>query len=318
MKKILPEFRFPKRWLLLGLVPMALLAYLIWVAAPKQTTTGKPEVLSSETISPLGAPQPVVLPAPPRLEGTLMLDSVKAQSFLVYDLNSGATLAQREPVQPVAIASITKLMTGLVIYRTMPSFRQTITITPEDLYSVEPKLGLKVGDKITVGDLFYAMLVGSANDAALALANHVEADTGENFVELMNNAATELGMANSHFSNPLGFDSESNYSTAEDLHKLIQEIQKYQAFNLVGRNQTYSFISNAGIEYSVQSTNKLIKDNKELYAIKTGYTDLAQGAMITESRDRNHPFIIIVLDSPDREADTLTLRSQILKNYVWP
>jgi D-alanyl-D-alanine carboxypeptidase len=318
MNEILSKFLNYKKWLLVP-VALAFLALLIFALSPhgNNSPINKPAVLGSETITPLGIPSESERLAPPRLDGTMSLEAIKAKSFLVYDINSGAVLAARESNQPVAIASVTKLMTGLVAYRTMPSFKQNIIITGKDLFAVEPSLGLKSGDHVAIGDLFYAMLVGSANDAALTLANHVEAETAENFVTLMNRTAESLGMANSHFSNPLGFDSEANYSTANDLRKLIEEVQKYQAFNLVGRNQSYSFAGTLGIQYSVKATNQLIKENKELYAIKTGYTNLAQGAMITESRDQAHPFVIIVLDSPNREDDTLNLRSQILKNYSW-
>jgi D-alanyl-D-alanine carboxypeptidase len=316
MKVLSEKFSFSKKWFLLLPLAAALLIYPVLAFAPSGTTAS-PTVLSSETVSPLGTPELPPQPAAPHLEGELNLDNIQAKSFLVYDVSSGAILADQETNQPVAIASLTKLMTALVVYENMPSFKETITVTPKDLFAVEPSLGLVVGDQITVGDLFYAMLVGSANDAALALANHVETETGQNFIELMNATAKKLGMTNTHFSNPLGFDSEANYSTANDLHQLVQAVQERQAFSLVGRNQSYSFASVAGNKYSVKATNTLIGGNKGLYAIKTGFTNLAQGAMITESREPGHSFIIIVLDSPNRENDTLALRSQILKNYVW-
>lgn len=318
MKNPFPKFTVSPKWLIPVPVALVLLAYPFLASAPTATPAPSPEVLGSETVSPLGLPQDQDKATPPRLEGQLSLDSIKAKSFLAYDVNSGSMLAEKESTQPVAIASITKLMTALVVYKNTPSFKTNILITGKDLFAIEPVLGVKTGDQITANDLFYAMLVGSANDAALTLANHVEIETGKSFIEMMNATAQELGMANSHFSNPLGFDSEANYSTANDLKILIQAIKQYQAFSLVGRNQGYSFTSLNGTQYSVKTTNKLIQGNKELYAIKTGYTDLAQGAMITEIRGTGHSFIVIVLDSPNREDDTLALKSEIEKKYVWP
>lgn len=316
VKKVL-QFIFGKKLLLAIPIIAGFLLYPFLAKAPEHISKPNPSVLGVETINPLGQPLEPKKIYPPKLARELSLNSVQAKSFLVYDVNSGEVLTERNSNTPLAIASVTKLMTGLVAYRSFPSFKNTIVVDSNDQFNVDPNLNLRVGDEIEISDIFYAMLVGSANDAALTLANHAESYTKQNFVDSMNDTAKQLEMNSTHFSNPLGFDSEANYSTAQDLKKLISAVQEYQAFNLVGRTQSYSFTSKSGHEYAVKATNKLIDNNKELYAIKTGYTNLAQGAMITQIREQNHPFVIIVLDSPSRENDTLFLKSEVLKNYVW-
>lgn len=293
--------------------------YPLLAVAPLSLPTGDPRVEGAATISPLGMPNNKGSDniAKPKLIGAIDLTTVQARSFLVFDSGTGETLAEKNPKQPVAIASLTKLMTGLVAYNHISSFRQTIMVQSDDQFNVDPVLGLKTGEEVSVSDLFYSMLIGSANDAALTLANHTEQTTGKNFVDLMNDQAKSLGMEDTHFSNPLGFDSEANFSTAADLAKLINKVREYQAFSLSGKEQSYAFTSSSGSRYGVKATNKLTASYPDLFAVKTGFTNQAQGAMVTEVKDKQVAFTIIILDSPNRENDTLNLRSQILKNYSW-
>lgn len=311
------KFIYSKKFIFTAPV-LAVIAVLgVALLTPKNIYTAQQKVFGADAANLLGPPKTPEISKVPRLDSELNLSQVKAKSFLVYDAKTGYILTLKNSDQPVAIASITKLMTGLVVYENISSFKQTINISSNDIFEVEPVLNLKIDDQIEAGDLFYAMMVGSANDAALALANFVESYYNKPFVDLMNETSKRIGMKDTHFSNPLGFDSESNYSTAADLQKLVQETKKYQAFSLTGKNQNYTFSSVLGNEYSVKATNKLTKDNEDLFAIKTGFTNLAQGAMITEVKNNNNNFVIIVLDSQDREQDTLILASEIKEKYIW-
>jgi len=150
------------------------------------------------------------------------------------------------------------------------------------------------------------------------LANYVERKQSRPFREVMNQEAQGLGMADSHFSNPLGFDSDTNYSTASDLKLLVEATRQYRAFTLVSRENVYEFNSAGGNFYRVKATNTLLKADPEVFAIKTGYTDLAQGSMITEVHHNGQEFVIIVLNTPDREGDTLALKKAVLSAYSWP
>jgi D-alanyl-D-alanine carboxypeptidase len=256
---------------------------------------------------------PVVLP---ELLRPLNLAGIRAKSFLVYDTESGLALAEQNTDSSLPIASLTKLMTAYVAYQNV-SLRQTIIINSGDQLDTSPALNLRSGDAVELQDLFNAMLVGSANDAAQAVANHTAKLTGKKFTTLMNDAASQLGMTGTRFSNPLGFDSETNYSTAADIQRLVQAIKQYPAFSLHARSGSYAFTSEQGTSYSVRATNKLVGTDREVYAIKTGYTEEALGAMVTEIRHNGHSFIIIVLASPDREEDTLKLKREIVKSYAW-
>lgn len=238
--------------------------------------------------------------------------SVKAESYLIFSEDSGNIIASRKPDTPMAIASITKLMTALVTLK-YGDLDRSWAINSASTSTVRPVLGLVLGDKVKVSDLVNAMLVGSANDAAAALGEHVSSATGKPMIELMNAEAKSIGMTSTHYENPIGWDSEQNYSTADDLKLLLDTIRPLTIFSDLDRKQSYSFTSELGKTYSVKATNTLLGTDPDIHAIKTGYTDEARGAMITAIRRGNANFVIIVLDSPDREADTLLLKSQVLK-----
>src|SRR6185295_4692651 len=114
----------------------------------------------------------------------------------------GQTLVEKNADQKVNIASLTKLLTGLVAYE-MTDLNKSFIISRKDVLDIAPSLGLKPGDSVKALDVFNAMLVGSTNDAALALADFTNRETEENFILLMNSKAESLGMTSSNFSNPM-------------------------------------------------------------------------------------------------------------------
>lgn len=242
-------------------------------------------------------------------------NSVTAKSYLVYDQESGQILAQKKSGDRLFIASLTKLLTALVSYQNI-SLSDDITIGASDVFEIKPVLGLKAGDSVKAQDLFNAMLVGSNNDAALALAHYVAKATGQNFVSLMNQESLKLDMSQSSFSNPLGFDGKNNYSTAGDLQKLVNATQGLSAFTSLGKKNEYSFFSQSGKKFSTKTTNSLILSHPDIEAIKTGFTEGAQGSMVNKITWQGRKIIIIVLGSNDREQDTLRLKDAIESSFV--
>ncbi len=257
--------------------------------------------------------QQVATATAPTLKNSFDDSHVSAKSYLVADVASGSVITEKNSHDQQLVASLTKLMTALLAYQNV-DLNSTVTLTPNDVFSINPVLGLRSGDKVKLLDLFNAMLVGSNNDAALALANHVESLSGQNFIKMMNDEALTLGMDNSHFSNPLGFDSPGNYSTADDILKLVSATQKFSAFTSLSKLTGYSFTGELGRLYKSKATDTLVADHDDIQAIKTGFTQGAGQAMITKATQDGHAVYIIVLDSRDREADTLELKNQIFEN----
>lgn len=270
-----------------------------------------PQVLGAKDIAPRGAVSGNAFKIFWQLKsGRLETANVKAASFLAYDAISGQALAEKSPKQKLPIASLTKLITAYVVYQNL-DLNEVITITNKPLTTTSPALNLKPGDQVLALDALNAMLVGSANDAAEVLAQATEKRTKKAFVQLMNETGQSLGMIGSHFDNPLGFDSEQNYSNAEDLSKLVDAVKTLPAFKVLGRKTEYAFRSLLGNRYFINSTNKLISRDPAIYAVKTGFTETAQGSLITQDDIAGKLVVIIVIGSPEREADTLKLKSAI-------
>ncbi len=270
-------------------------------------TTNLPQIRDRQTLPAINKP---ILVKP------YQTNTISAKSFLVYDLATKQTLIDQETGAKLPIASLTKLMTALLVYE-QSNFSEIVTITPSDHTTVSPVLNLIPGDKIKVEDLFNAMLIGSNNDAAAALSRYVEQTTKTSFIDLMNKKAAELGMTNSHFSNALGFDNDYNFSTAADLKLLIAQSEQYTAFQLNSRKTSYQFTSSEGRHYSTKATNTLLANNSDIYAIKTGFTNEAGGSMITQIGNSGHDFVIIVLGSGNREQDTLKLKQITEASFKW-
>lgn len=143
-----------------------------------------------------------------------------AAAVVLLDRISGRTLFEKAAHKRLPPASLTKVMTALLAVETGRS-AAAVTIGPESISRQSPRLGLEPGDRLLLGDLVSAMLILSANDACRAVAFYV-GGSEKAFVELMNRKAAALGLTDSHFSNPCGFDGPDHYSTAADLARLAQ------------------------------------------------------------------------------------------------
>lgn len=238
-------------------------------------------------------------------------NKVQANGYLVKNLGTDQIITGQQFNNSLPVASLTKLMTIWTALQHV-SLEDTVTVPTGGLISVSPSLGLVGGDQVKVDDLVHACLVGSANDAADLLGKFVTERTDLPFTELMNQQVVELGMTESRFSNPMGFDSIVNYSSAKDLAILVTRLDELGIFEDTQDASEYRFTSLTGRVYTIQATNKLIAQYPDLLAVKTGYTNLALGSMINILRDDNQRWLIIVIGSPDRESDTLELRRQVL------
>ncbi len=169
---------------------------------------------------------------PPPLKDSIHISPViGAKGIIATDLKTGTTLFEKNPDQRLKIASITKLMTLLIILEEN-QLDEVVTISGNADSAPGSTMFLKRGEQITVENLIYGALINSANDAAVALAEH-NANSVDAFVIKMNNKAKDLGLSNSHFSNPVGLDDSANYSSARDIanlgtflyrHKLIKKL----------------------------------------------------------------------------------------------
>ena len=234
---------------------------------------------------------------------------VTAQAWILYDATYDRVLAEQDADQRRAMASTTKMMTALLVAELgSPSDRVTISETAPEVGEAE--IDLVAGEVWTVGQLLYAMLLGSANDAALAVAEHV-GGTVERFVELMNDRAAELGMDDTRFANPHGLDDQNHFSTARDLLTLAQAVMAVDELAaIVGTREASMPATAEGLERTVRTTNRLLYEYPGADGVKTGYTDDAGWTMVASAERDGRQLYAVVMGSPtldQRFADAAAL-----------
>lgn len=236
---------------------------------------------------------------------------VTAPSAIVLDLPSGEILFEKNSHRQQPIASLTKLMSALVFLENSPDFEQEAEITQGD-WQPDSTVALYTGDKLSLRDLFYSSLAGSANNATMALM-HASSLSEENFVKKMNNRARLLGLKNTYFTEPTGLDS-GNVSTAYDIARLAAYALRDGNIKKAVTTTDYSFnIHNTGRFQKVTNTNKLLKSFLNITGGKTGFTDAANYCLASRIvNDRGNEIMVVVLGSASEES-----RFQEVKGLAW-
>lgn len=246
--------------------------------------------------------------------------SVSASSTLVTRLNTGEMLYQKNVDEKRAIASLTKLMTGVLLFEhTEPLARITFGEDVKQLNDPTAKKSeVPAGETVKAEDAAKLLLVESDNDAAFAIA---EASSSlSDFVRAMNQKAADIGMAKTNFTNPAGFDDPQNYSTARDLMQLVRyAYEKHDNLWGVSRTAAGIIIGLSGKEYHFTSTNQLLKEMPDkIYGGKTGMTDEAQGALIVLYQPIPREVVsIVILGSRDRFQDARNIIQWLNAAFVW-
>jgi D-alanyl-D-alanine carboxypeptidase len=239
-----------------------------------------------------------------------------AESVMIRDLESSAPIYELNTHIHLRPASITKLMTALVV---LDQYNLDTILTVGKLETVkdEADMGLQLGDKINVKNLIYGLLIPSGNDAAYTLAYNYPGGI-ENFVSSMNEKAKELHMEDTHFDNPSGLDSPTHYTTSHDLSLLAMEVLKSDFLsNLIKtRYTTVSDITGERI-YKLQNVNQLLGLTYGVDGIKTGFTDEAGQCLITSATRDGHRVMVVLLKSQDRFGESAKLVEWVFRNYKW-
>jgi len=255
------------------------------------------------------------------VEKDISVDSLKAQSVLVFNPSSGDILFEKNAYEKKSIASLTKLLSAIVTIENF-NLEDTVTVNLENIpQGTTLQLGAKSGDKITVENILKAMLISSYNDSAYIIANAYPYGGYDGFIKAMNRKAAMLNMKNSHFSNPAGLDQEDNYSTAYDVGILASVSRRYPIIlDMVQRRKdTVRWNSDSGlVSTEVLTTNKLFEDVKNVYGLKTGNTDLAGQCFVGYFKYSNQKELVtVILNSSDRFGDTKVLEGYTRSLLKW-
>jgi serine-type D-Ala-D-Ala carboxypeptidase (penicillin-binding protein 5/6) len=246
---------------------------------------------------------------------TSFIASISAQSISVIDVDSASILLENNSHQKVAPASTTKLLTALVA-RDIYKLDEVISIKTPPLH-IGHTIGFRVGEEFLVEDILKALLINSGNDAAEILAqNHPEGRDG--FILEMNNTARRLYLTDSSFMNPSGLDAAAHFSSAFDLSLLAREIMKDDFLRAVVGTEQATIANRAGTnQYWFYNTNLLLGVEPGVVGLKTGTTDLAGEALITQVDREGRKVLIVILGSKDRYSDTKKIIDWIFSHYQW-
>lgn len=288
----------------------------LWSHLPSQTKAS----LTAAGVSTTRATQSfaIVDPTPigpmPVQTGTEPL-TVNAAGIMAIDAATGTPLFTQNSGKRLPIASVTKMVTTLVIL-SRHSVNDTVTIPKLPTYqTADETIGLIPGEKYKLGDLVRAALIPSANDAADALALY-DSGTTAKFAAHMNAKMAEWGIADTRFSNPSGLQDTGNYASAAALAK-IATLAIANPFIRQTVNQTETiFTSASGRTFDLKTTDQLLATG-QFYGIKTGYTPAAGECFVGLTRIQGHEVITVVLGADDRFGSTQSLVNWIGRNWQW-
>ncbi len=235
-------------------------------------------------------------------------DLSSASAAILVDARDGSVILQKRPGARRSVASTTKLMTALLaLERAEPD--EVFTAPAYDALPVESKIDLRTGERMRVDDLFEALLLESANDAAVALATGV-AGSEPAFVAAMNERAEELGLEDTSYANPIGLDDPANYSSARDLADLARRLLRNRRFAAVVDSPSATLESGDRTRV-VENRNSLVDGYDFVEGVKTGHTLGAGYVLVGAASGRLRTRVVsVVLGEPSeaaRDEDTLAL-----------
>lgn len=240
---------------------------------------------------------------------------IGATNSLALDMDSNSILFAKNASERRPIASITKLVTAMVILRDH-QLDEVMTVPTLPTYQPEDEtLGLKPGQQFKISDLLKATLIASANDAADALAL-ADSGTTQAFSAKMNDLIAEWGITDAHFTNPSGLVDTDNYASAEALAKIGKIALANSSLASMVQTRNSQIVDLAGDQFNLTSTNLLLSDPR-FSGLKTGYTEAAGQSVVALVNIHGHRVITVVLNSPDRFGETQTLVNYLERVYQW-
>ena len=226
--------------------------------------------------------------SPPRID---------SPAAIVVNQDTGRVLYEWDAYEQRRMASTTKIMTAILVLENM-DLSTNITVSKKAAETIEPKYWLREGDVLTTEDFLYALMLRSANSAAVVLAEGC-AGSVEAFAEMMNAKAAELGMKDTHFVNPNGLDAEGHYSTPADMATLARYAMQNEKFREIVQTEEYTVqLPGRSSTLTFTNTNKLLTRDSWVTGIKTGLTPKAEQCLVASATRDGVSVISVVLGQP--------------------
>ena len=243
---------------------------------------------------------------------TEFIPQISAKGAIIMDADSKVILYSKNPSLRFSTASTTKIMTALT---SLDYFKENDILTIKQATNEGSVLGFQEGQEFTYENLLYAMLLPSANDAALAISQNYPGGKDE-FIKKMNDKARALVLYNTHYLDPAGLEDSGDYTTPFDLARLASFAVKNNIFKkIVGTKEKVIFDS-IGNSYDLNNLNKLLGVDG-VNGIKTGFTQEAGQVLVTSKEEEGKTVIIVVMGSEDRFLDTQKLLDLVSNNLTY-
>lgn len=244
---------------------------------------------------------------------------ITGEYVTLYNMNEDTLLYSKNDTKKTSIASLTKMMTTLVAIEEIDDLDKIVTIKERDFEGTVgySKAGFKVGDKVTYRDLLYGIILPSGADAVNAVVNNTLGY--DKFIKKMNETAKRLGMNDTSYANPVGKDDENNYSTSNDLAKLLKYALKNETFKTIFTTKSYKTSNGLNLESTVNRYENILNTN-EIKGAKSGFTKDAGRCLASITTLNNVDYLLVVINSSTTSPynaikDTITIYDYYNNNY---
>lgn len=238
---------------------------------------------------------------------------VSAQSAILIEKNSGRILYSKSADLRLPIASTTKIMTALCALEYC-DINMTVTISDTASGVEGSSMYLETGEKMTIKELLYGLMLSSGNDAAVAISEATECD----FIQLMNETADKIGVKNTHFTNPNGLPDDEHYSTCSDMARITAYAMQNPDFCEIVRTKSYR-IEGEGKAYPrvLVNHNKLLNAYEGCIGVKTGFTKAAGRCLVSAAERNGMTLICVTLNAPNDWNDHKSMFDYGFSNYKY-
>ena len=244
---------------------------------------------------------------------------ITGEYVTLYNMNEDTLLYSKNDTKKTSIASLTKMMTTLVAIEEIDNLDKIVTIKERDFEGTVgySKAGFKVGDKVTYRDLLYGIILPSGADAVNAVVNNTLGY--DKFIKKMNETAKKIGMNDTSYANPIGKDDENNYSTSNDLAKLLKYALKNKTFKTIFTTKNYKTSNGINLESTVNRYENILNTN-EIKGAKSGFTKDAGRCLASITTLNNVDYLLVVINSSTTSPynaikDTITIYDYYNNNY---
>ncbi len=240
--------------------------------------------------------------------------NTSAKAMCVMETTSKRVLASKKSEEKLAMASTTKIMTAITAIESGVNLDKVFEISPKAVGVSGTSLYLRQGEKFTLRDLLYGLMLISGNDASVAIGEYVGGSVNK-FVEMMNKKAKEIGAFNSHFDNTHGLDSKTHYTTAYDLALITSYAMNNDIFKEIVSTQNKKITNSDGKTRYLKNKNKLLTTLDGCNGVKTGFTDDAGRCLVTSCERDGMDIVCVVLNCGPMFEESSQLINNAFQEY---